>query len=302
MSLLAVNHHYYENKNSRRGIWPTTQKDLKAEIAALKKTRRPVTQENLLAAFNDLGGRSLQDTFLLTFDDGLKEQMAAFHDLHKFGLGGIFFVPTEPLVKKKVLDVHKVHLLRTKRGDQELLADIKKAFPSYSDYLDESAARAQYPYDNHEARTVKSLLNYALNPVEKKIWLDRMFKSIFGREQEVVKNLYMNREDLQILGKNGMLGSHAHSHRPLGQLNPSEIDFEIEHSREILQELSGVPIVGISFPYGVSGAVSEAVYQACVQSDISFGFTMQRGTNTVEDLKSPIRLKRIDCKDLPDFI
>lgn len=303
MSLLAINHHYYREVSPPGGIYPINRMKLNAEVNLLRRHRRPLDQYGLLTALADPEEiHRCNGKFILTFDDGLKEQMAALHDLNRWGIAAIFFVPTAPIVEKRVLDVHKLHLIRTVLRDAELLNNLEKLYPFALKNLDDASAVAQYRYDDESARRVKFLLNFVLLPDERQDWIDKVFAKAVGAEADVVKVLYMNHEEIRFLGKKNMLGTHAHNHLPLAQLNYEEIIQDVALSMDILTNISNEAIRGISFPYGGPGAVNDSVVKACSALDLSYGFTMKRGYNEVSDFCEPFQLKRIDCNDVSDFI
>lgn len=302
MSLLAVNHHYYREVSPPSGIYPISSGRLATEVSLLRRKRHPLCQHELLDALADPEKAHSLNTFILTFDDGLKEQMAALHDLEKLGIAALFFVSTAPLTENKVLDVHKLHLIRSVRTDAALLKDLERLFPSALNQLDEAAAARQYRYDDDSARRVKFLLNFVLEPEERQDWINRIFTAAVGKEADVTRILYMNSDDIRILGEKNLLGTHAHNHLPLAQLDDKEMIQDIALSMEILADIGGRGVKGISFPYGGPNAVSDSVIQACASLGLSYGFSMQRGCNAPPDLRTPLRLKRIDCNDVADFI
>ena len=64
--------------------------------------------------------------YLLTFDDGFKDHIYAAELLKKNNALGIFFIPTLPMKKKEILDVHKVHLILGKIKGFEVLQELRK--------------------------------------------------------------------------------------------------------------------------------------------------------------------------------
>src|SRR5262249_44751334 len=130
MRLLAVNHHYYREVRPPSGIYPITPDDFHRQADTVSSAGWTVAdrRETLTSG---------RDVCLLTFDDGLKEQMAAARWLHENGYWGIFFVPTLPIVEKIVLDVHKLHMVRAMRNDDELALDVARSFgPAWTERAD----------------------------------------------------------------------------------------------------------------------------------------------------------------------
>jgi peptidoglycan/xylan/chitin deacetylase (PgdA/CDA1 family) len=102
---------------------------------------------------------------------------------------------------------------------------------------------------------------------------------------------------LEILYKDQVLGSHSHSHRPLGLLEEPEIDKELKLTQEFFQERFGKPARSISFPYG-SYDSCEGLTPKLSKAGFQLGFSMERAAN--ESLQSEsLLLSRFDCNDLP---
>ena len=53
---------------------------------------------------------------ILTFDDGLKDHIWVAEELSKKKMIGLFFISTLPYERKKILDVHRAHLILGKVG------------------------------------------------------------------------------------------------------------------------------------------------------------------------------------------
>ena len=75
MRLLAVNHHYYRESAPESGIYPITPAAFDDEIALLAKSWQIASQDATIEALSL--PQSSVALCLITFDDGLKEQMAA---------------------------------------------------------------------------------------------------------------------------------------------------------------------------------------------------------------------------------
>ena len=73
----------------------------------------------------------LKSKTVLTFDDGIKDHLSVAEYLNKKNLSGIFFVSTFPLIEKKILPVHQLHLLLAKRNIKQV---INKFFEIYSKF------------------------------------------------------------------------------------------------------------------------------------------------------------------------
>jgi peptidoglycan/xylan/chitin deacetylase (PgdA/CDA1 family) len=71
---------------------------------------------------------------------------------------------------------------------------------------------------------------------------------------------FLRRSDLpRLAGEGHLVGSHAHSHRPLTGLGPKDLREELRRSKAILEEVLGEPVSTLAVPGGFSSArVAEA--------------------------------------------
>ncbi|MDZ4667974.1 MAG: hypothetical protein SGJ00_08825, partial [bacterium] len=132
MKLLAVNYHYFREEKYDAGIYPLSKKSLQKQIDDLAKEYTFISQSEISKLIQQQNFTS-KNYCVITIDDGLKEQMDSFDFLKQLGVPCILYVPTFPIQFKKVLDVHKLHFVRTKMNDQELydLLDEKYVINSF---------------------------------------------------------------------------------------------------------------------------------------------------------------------------
>lgn len=299
MPLLAVNHHYYRESPGGPGIHPIGREALLASARRLTRRRRPAGQRDMAAWLEEAS--SDEPLVVFTFDDGLREQVRAVHDLASAGVPAVCFVPTLPLVQERLLDVHRLHLLRAKAGDAAVLASLTARWPDLARRVDPARAAAQYRYDVEEARTLKYAVNFLLAEEERSPWLATTFSELAGDEREAARDLYMDVESLRGLAAMGALATHGHSHRPLATLDDRAMREDIDRSIAILRDLAGAEVTGISYPYGGPDAVDDRVATAAAEAGLRWGFTMRRGENGVDARGRRMRLDRIDCNDLERF-
>ena len=299
MPLLAVNHHYFREISTGQGIYPTTPEALTAEVHQLRSRWRIGGEDDIVQHCN--GGSTLEAVCILTFDDGLKEQMRTLPLLDSLNVTAMYFVPTAPLLRHEVLDVHKLHMIRSRLSDAELAADLQQRFNFEAYVFDEQLLAIQYRYDQPISRKVKYFLNFVLDPAARIEWTTLRFVEMFGNEQAASDALYMNAEDLCLLAERHLLGTHAHSHLPLATLPEGKARQEIEQSLEVLEDFCGQRPRGISYPFGGQSAVSESVFSIAQASGLVYGFTMERGINSSDNV-SPMALKRIDVNDINAWV
>jgi len=299
MPLLAVNHHYYRAASTGMGIYPTTQEQLRQKLEAIRSFGWKIgTQADILSCVAD--GEYVEKIAIITFDDGLKEQISAIKDLKAMGATAICYIPVGPLIERCVLDVHKLHMIRSVTNDEALAAVLDKDFGFSKHEFDEHLLEIQYRYDQPLSRRVKYFLNFSLSAEQRDDWITKQFEDSFGDETAACESLYMGADDLKFLAKSGSLGSHGYSHRPLARLSTHELKDELRRSHEVLKTLTGVAPIGVSYPYGGKSAVGETVFNEARESGYEYGFTMERGVN--EWFSDPLSMKRIDTNDIEDWL
>jgi peptidoglycan/xylan/chitin deacetylase (PgdA/CDA1 family) len=106
----------------------------------------------------------------------------------------------------------------------------------------------------------------------------------------------MTDQNLKELAHKGYLGSHTHSHYPLGLLDRETIKKELEKTKTYLDTLTHSNIKIVSYPYGTPEVCTNLVADLAKEAGYRIGFTTKRGINTAEE--NPLLLNRFDCNDL----
>ena len=295
--LLSVNYHYFRENKPSSGIYPLTFKEFESQIDELSKYYIFISQNDLISKIRakDFDNKNY---CLLTFDDGLSEQMAVLDILNKKGIPGVFYVTTNSIKNSKVVNVHKLHYIRSLIADEKIYSFINNyikldsiKFPNNIEGL--------YRYDLLGTKKLKYLLNFILEPTVKDKIIDDLFKTV-ANEKEFSKKLYMTKSDIRGLDNLGYLGTHGDLHLPLAMLSDEEIKKDIKSSLSFLHNECNVnKIKSISYPYGGPKAVSQNVVNISKGLGFDFGLTMNRGLNDINDLESPLLLKRVDTNDAP---
>jgi peptidoglycan/xylan/chitin deacetylase (PgdA/CDA1 family) len=297
MKLLVVNFHYIRDEIYTNGIYPRSPKQFSAQLDVLAKYYNFISQQQLADIITSRKFPA-KSYCLITFDDGLKEQMDALDILDKKGVPAVFYVCTNPIKSSNVLDVHKLHYIRSKLDDADLYK-ILEATIDFSEVIYPDNINELYRYDALETKKIKYLLNFILDEKKKHNVINKLSADLFD-EAEYSKQLYMSQADIIKLDRLGYLGTHCDNHLPLATLSDSAIKDDIQGSVNYLQHICGTKqITSISYPYGGPKAVSRNVADIAEGFGFSFGLTMFRGVNQNTDLENPLLLKRIDTNDAP---
>lgn len=276
-------------------IFGVTPNKFKLQLQLISNEGDFIRPTEFMEKYDDLVS-SKSNFFLVTFDDGLKEQFDfALPILDELGLEAIFFANSINTEEKRVSTVHKIHLLRSIISPRDLLIDIENRGILMLNSQECYQAKSCYRFDDSPTAEVKYLLNFKIS-FDKQ---EKLVNSIFERyfiENEVSEGLYMSAPQLQYLAKLNCLGSHTHSHYPLGLLGEDKLMFELEHSKNYLQRITKHPIQIVSYPYGTPEACPDSVAETAKNVGYSFGFTTCKGF--VTEAQNKLLLNRFDCNDV----
>ena len=311
--LIAINYHYVRpnfdtlipvsaafGRRHWDGIHGVTPIELESQLSLLRSTGEFVTADQVRMAV--LGEAALPErAFLVTFDDGLREQFDyALPVLERTAIPAVFFVNTGPVVSGTVAAVHKLHCVRASVPAAEFAALLEAATPVAATALTRSdlAVAEQYPYDEPDAAKLKYFLNFQLDTQERDRVVSYCFREVFGdAERAMSEALYMGVPEFRTLARKGLLGSHTHHHLPLGLVPVETARNEIRLSIDHLYSWTSTRVTAMSYPYGSLAACSREVAVTAQRLGIVYAFTMERAGNA--DLAAPLHLARFDCNDLP---
>lgn len=103
---------------------------------------------------------------------------------------------------------------------------------------------------------------------------------------------YLTWDELRACARAGLaIGSHAYSHRSLGQLPPDEARAEARRSREQLEAELGQPVRSFAYPFGTHGDFSADTERALGEAGYHVAFHSQHGA--IRPHASPLCLPRV---------
>jgi peptidoglycan/xylan/chitin deacetylase (PgdA/CDA1 family) len=291
--LIVANYHYIRKDFDAPypSIFGLTPKQFKAQLKQLSHFGEFISLNDLLQYRIKQFDKNY---FLITFDDGLKEQYElAKPILEAMGIPYIFFINTSNFSERKVSLVHKIHLLRSQIAPEKLLQGLKA---NSLNVKEKKAALLHYNYDTEANAVLKYLLNFKLSLDEQRAFIEPLFTENFN-ENEMTEDLYFSEAMLQDLHKQGVLASHSHRHVPLGRIKASEVKKEMQNTQTFFHERFGQKAYALSYPYG-SRDSCEGIGDLVQEAEFKLGFTMERAANNSLEEDS-LLLARYDCNDLP---
>ena len=258
--------------------------------------------------FNSLnyGKHIPSNSFLLTFDDGLKDHFSyVFPILKKNKINGLFFPPLQPLYEKIVLPVHKIHFILEKNNDEQKL--FNKLFDLINFYKEEFNLESPKNYfdnlkftsrfDSNKIEFIKKILQKFLLKKPRELIINKLFEEFVSEdEKSFSENLYMNIDEIKEMKEEGMFfGGHGYSHSWFTSLSSEQLEFEIQKCREFCQKINQSNILIMCYPYG---DFDKNVTKIAHDNGFEVGLTTEIGTSVLEKNKSMI-LPRFDTNDFP---
>lgn len=297
--MLKVSNYHYIRENYKTNypsIFGVTPNEFKKQLKLLKNEGDLITPSEFLANYEALVLEK-DNFFLITFDDGLKEQFDfAVPILNELEMQAIFFANSINLEEKKVSTVHKIHLLRSMVSPHLILRYLKEQKVKMLTNDELQKAITNYRFDDASSAELKYLLNYKISFDSQELLVNSIFDLHFS-ESDVFESLYMSNQHLRYLANINCLGSHTHTHYPLGLLALEKLNYELEHSKTYFENLTEKPIQMIAYPYGTPEACTDLVAENAKKVGYLYGFTAKKGV--IDVYQNKLLLNRFDCNDLP---
>lgn len=279
--------------------------DFRLQLDYFQEHDRVLSKEDFLCCLKDR--RPTPDGIILTFDDGLRDHFDyVLPELKQRGLWGIFYISTATYTQRRLLDVHRIHVLLGARGGQALVKDLDKMIEPHmmSEEAIDEFGDLTYQYQNNDEATnqFKRILNYFISYEWRTYLLDRLMALYFPDEASLADDFYMTSSQLKSMHDQGMIiGSHSVSHRVLSKLSLDEQQQEVYASFAFLEDTVG-PLANRTFcyPYGGFHTFTTETEQLLDAANCEFSFNVEPRDILVSDLVSRRQaLPRFDCNMFP---
>ena len=249
----------------------------------------------------------LDKKIFLTFDDGLAcHYDYVFKILKRNKINGIFYIPTLPFQKGKILDVHKIHLILGKIGPQKAFEELKKIIGRNKNFVD-NKLKLKYEkkiYGEQKnyffSRNFKSYLNYFIKKNYRPIVIKKLFRKVFqNNEKKICKNFYLNEKQINhMIKENMIIGSHSVNHKIMSELSINKMKDEINKSFDFINMF--IKEKTFSYPYGGYHSFNKQIEKYLSKSNVSFSMNVENKDISKNDLtKRRQALPRIDCNNFP---
>lgn len=139
--------------------------------------------------------------------------MNAYHILKEKNVKGYFTIMSGPLVERKILISHLVHVILSKVVDRILWGEINRKFDIPSN-IEEISTIYHYEKDIYR-RYNKYVLNFLLSEDICRFFLEEKVQRIHGSLDEFIEHFYISPKEIIEMHKNGMeIGVYCVHHCP----------------------------------------------------------------------------------------
>ncbi len=294
MSAIVTYHNIGKTGNKYLDLLPTlSDKDFANQIRLILKAGWNIV------SVEEFYLSSSPKNILLTFDDGLLTHYKnAAKVLADFDLPGLFFLSTNPLIRRRSLIVHELQvLIAFSKKDERLFNEMLSMSQFYS-------SNSEYEQKKINNLHVHSYENSSYNFIKKsfQIFMDMQLATeliVYLKEKYMPDN-QMNCEDMYLtlsqsleMEKAGLsIGYHSKSHRWMEFLSEDEIQDELSDSESFFANYNQ-KIKCFCYPYG---SYSSSVLNALIKLNYNLAFTIENQVNV--DLSQKLRLGRIDAREI----
>ena len=234
---IPTNQSDYEYRNF------VTVKQFEDQIRFLLRRYRPLR----VSDFYESGSSNLSHGFLITFDDGFRNNYSyALPVLQKYGLEAVFFITTSFIGSREFLWTEQVTRLIQKTRKKVLDVEIGE---NRSFRLDSVLNKewASHSIRDNLKRQPPANRNKIIEQMRTQ--LDDVELTIDTKNEE--RYLFMNWEEVREMAEAGqVIGSHTHTHPILSTLDEEESFQELKQSKEAIESHINKPCRTMSYPNG----------------------------------------------------
>ena len=227
----------------------------------------------------------------------MKDHLFASNILKKKNILGIFFINTVPIIEKKILNVHKLHLICGRFKSEEI---IKELYSIESINLENikipSSKRYQLENALDKDHINKIKLKVFLNQNKNFFLINKLFNFFFSKltQKKILEKFYLSRDDIIDIDRKGMIiGGHSHSHKLLSSLSFKDQNKEIKKNINYLSKILKKKIDFFASPWGNKKSYNTNTIKI-LKKNVKYHFTTLQ--NKV--LENNYEIPRINCNKL----
>jgi len=224
------------------------------KIAYLKNNYRIISLHEYINKYREMDEH--EELCILTFDDGLSDHYNNVYPiLKKYNLRGTFFISAYPMLKKKVLGVHKIQYIIHSNVDRHvILKDTLELLDNLS-YLQNQQLWCKdsiSKYKNNTWSSIDIFLTNVLRDVKNEKIVDTLFdryilEHLKVSEADFSDKFYLNKHQIKEMHNNNMeFGCHGYYH------NLNDNEETIGKTLSFLKDIGIDDCCSHSYPNGIT--------------------------------------------------
>ncbi len=237
---------------------------------------------------------------VVTFDDGLKDVLDyALPVLQRWQIPATVYCWSVPLLERRMLNVHRGHLLQAKLGtgrfDEEFRRALASDGPASVDA--ETVELADFYRDPHGAGPrVTTPPNFEQAHARLDVVFRQLFERFIGEEQEFAARLYLAPDEVRRCQDAGLeIGVHGHQDLVLSLLGEDQQRRELQAAADYFRRALRLRTLHYSYPHGAWNAVTERLLP---ETGYSSAVTRIAAIVKPADLSRHFRLPRFDAREV----
>ena len=304
-NIAVIAYHYIRpiKKSKYKNLKGMEIVEFRKQLDFFKKNYNILNFEDFNEIINNKTNFPKKPSVLLTFDDGYSDHYNyVFPELIKKKIKGIFYPPTMVIENKLILDVNKLHFILAKEKNRDLIISeikniYKKRYKKEINFNQLKFKNLKSRFDDKKTTLIKRTLQYVFPQRQREFILKKLFNKVMNiDEKEFSKEIYLSRNDVSEMYKNGMsFGIHGENHFWWEHLPIHKQEKELRNPINYFKKLNvGVSNISVCYP---NGSYNKSTLKILKKLNISFALTTQKGPINKKNVSLKYQLPRYDVND-----
>lgn len=223
---------------------------------------------------------------LYTFDDGLNCHYECAKILYKYGIRGIFFIPTCIISDELPANPIIIHYSIAKYGVEKFTSILKKVIEEMkiNDYV------INFNKDKDDVwnsiSTTKNIINYSYDwETTRKILTNIYYRYLRADYPDIMNKMHLSKSQISdMINMGHYIGVHTHNHIAITNsknVNDSDVYRELVNPKKILKNYFNINSNIFSYPYGEIDKNTYQKFSKIINNNYEKIFTLRRIKNNI---------------------
>ena len=236
--------------------------------------------------------------YVYTFDDGLIDHLQVAKILCEKKIKAIFFVPSEPVVNRMILNAHKIQFIISSNNEGKIVKEIENTIRE--NFIISDKEINQYRFSrwkkniwSKEMVFITRILREFKGQAERNLLLNKLFSKFVSKDElDFASNFYLDETNVKEIADMGhLIGGHGSKSNDLRFSSKKEIITEINQSLEFVKIFEKKKLY---YAYA-HGGYNKEIVDLISKSQFKKAFTT---TQNEEKNYDEYKIKRFEPRDL----